>query len=87
MSTLRKHSFICWPQQNTMTYFPKNPEVYTSVCVSLSVRMCTWVQEILESRKRVGFLRAGVTYSCELPCGWWEPNLRPLQEHEVLFNH
>ena len=37
-------------------------------------------------------LRAGVkspgtrvTDSCELPCGYWEPNLRPLEEQPVLL--
>jgi hypothetical protein len=27
----------------------------------------------------------GATDSCELPCGYWELNLDPLEEHPVLL--
>lgn len=27
----------------------------------------------------------GVRDSCELPCGWWELNLDPLEEQQVLL--
>jgi hypothetical protein len=33
----------------------------------------------------VGAPGTGVTDSCELPCGCWEPNLSPLEEQPVLF--
>lgn len=33
----------------------------------------------------VGFMRTGVTGSCELPCGCWELYPGPLQELEMLL--
>jgi hypothetical protein len=33
----------------------------------------------------VRFPATGVTDSCELPCGFWELNLGPLEEQSVLL--
>lgn len=39
-----------------------------------------------EARRNQGkFPATGVTYSCELPCGFWETNPGPLQEQQMFL--
>lgn len=38
-----------------------------------------------EGRKGIGSPGIGVTVDCELPCGFWELNLCPLEEQPVLL--
>jgi hypothetical protein len=38
-----------------------------------------------EVREGVGFPRTGVTDICELLCVFWDPNVGPLQEHQMLL--
>ena len=42
--------------------------------------ICLWCPE-----GGIGFPGTGVTASCELPCGCWEPNFCPLEKQPVLL--
>ena len=52
----------------------------------LIFNMCEHVNPCAVAEEGVEFPGAGVTDSCELPCGCWESNLGPLQEQQVLAN-
>jgi hypothetical protein len=45
--------------------------------------MC--VSGVHGGQKRVRSLETGVTDGCQVPCGCWELNLRPLEEQTVLL--
>lgn len=45
--------------------------------------MCAWRPQIAEVG--AGSLGTGITGSCELPCVYWEPNLGPLEEQQMLL--
>jgi hypothetical protein len=49
-------------------------------CMYLSVLLCARLWGAEE-----GIRSTAVLDGCELPCGLWELNLGPLQEHQVLF--
>lgn len=38
-----------------------------------------------ESGKGVGILEVGITHDCEPPYGYWELNLYPLQEQQLVL--
>ena len=45
----------------------------------------TCVPVILKVQEGVPFPRDGVTNGWQLPSGRWEPNLGPVQEHQVVL--
>ena len=49
-----------------------------NVCVP---HVCRCLQD---QKAALGLLELELDHSCELPCGFWEPNLCPLQESQCF---
>lgn len=52
-----------------------------STCMSLAPVACLVLDE---TRRGCEIPRTGVTHRCELLCGCWEANLKPLEEQLML---
>lgn len=58
------------------------------MCVGI-LSACMYVYHVhtvpLEARKSVRSHGTEVTYTCKPPCGYWDPNLNPRDEQQVLL--
>lgn len=86
---LRQHPLKGIPQlhlsRRAFCRFLKIHFIYTSSLSACTYvhHMCAWRPQIAEVG--AGSLGTGITGSCELPCVYWEPNLGPLEEQQMLL--
>lgn len=74
--------------QPSPSFFPSFlPPFLPSFPSYLLLFSCAWVLCLRRSGKSVGSSRAGVTDSCEPPCGWWESSPRSSGRTVSALNH